>query len=108
MLVRGFLLAFASLYIGEGGSMAAEAACLGTPVIWVSPIKCGYLNVLTERYGLVEQTTDLARARERAEAWLRQPTLRERAAEGRRRLLADSEDPLEFMVHVVDEYALDR
>jgi hypothetical protein len=100
------LLAFASLYIGEGGSMAAEAACLGTPALWVSPIECGYLNVLAEKYGLIEKISDPGKVRERAEAWLCQPALRERAAEGHRRLLADSEDPLEFMVKVVDEYGL--
>ena len=102
------LLAFASLYIGEGGSMAAEAACLGTPVIWASPIKCGYLNVLTERYGLVEQMTDIEEIGARAEAWLLDRDVRERAAEGHRRLLADAEDPLDFMVNVIDAHALGR
>jgi hypothetical protein len=100
------LLAFASLYIGEGGSMAAEAACLGTPGLWTSPVECGYLNVLAEKYGLIEKILDPEKVRERAEAWLCQPALRERAAEGHRRLLADSEDPLDFMVKVVDEYGI--
>ena len=100
------LLAFASLYVGEGGSMAAEAACLGTPAIWMSPIQCGYLNVLTRRYGLIEQTTNLAEVRELALRWLKDPSLRERARRAHRQLLADSEDPLDFMVEVVDTHAL--
>lgn len=100
------LLAFARLYIGEGGSMAAEAACLGTPAIWISSIRCGYLNVLTRRYGLVEQISDMEEVRARAIRHLTEPSMREAAQRAHRRLLADSEDPLEFMVEVVDRFAL--
>jgi len=99
------LLAFARLYVGEGGSMAAEAACLGTPAVWVSTLRCGYLNALT-RYGLLEQVSDLGRAQRRAERWLSEPAMQERAARAHRRLLTDSENGLEFMLRVVDRYAL--
>jgi predicted glycosyltransferase len=102
------LLAFARLYVGEGGSMAAEAACLGTPAVWVSSLRCGYLNILVRKYGLVEQVGDLHEARQRAERWLTEPAMRERARRARERLLADSEDPLPFMLGVVDRYALRR
>ncbi len=100
------LLAFARLYVGEGGSMAAEAACLGTPVIWMSCIRCGYLNVLSRRYGLVEQTTDLDEVRRRAIRWLTDPAMQQAARQRHRRLLEDSEDPLEFMVGIVDRFGL--
>jgi len=63
------------------------------------------LNVLADRYGLLEKVTDPERVLERAEAWLCDPDLRKRAAEGHRRLISDSEDPLGFMVAVVDECA---
>ena len=100
------LLAFAKVYVGEGGSMATEAACLGTPAIWMSPLKWGYLNVLAGKYGLVEQTTDLDEVYESALRWLTSPSLQQKASRARRQLLADSDDPLEFMVAVVDRYAL--
>ena len=46
------VLAFASLYIGEGGSMATEAAILGTPAIFVSPLSAGVFQYL-ETYDLM-------------------------------------------------------
>lgn len=49
------VLAAASLYVGDSGTMAAEAALLGTPSFrlssWAGPD--GYLRELEERYGLV-------------------------------------------------------
>jgi predicted glycosyltransferase len=99
------LLAFAGLYIGEGASMAAEAACLGTPAIWVSPLRWGFINLLKE-YGLVEQTADVREAKSLALRWLADPAVRERVGRGRQRLLDDSEDPLELMLQLVDECAL--
>lgn len=102
------LLAFARLYVGEGGSMAAEAACLGTPAIYLSPLRSGHLNVLAECYGLVGQTTDLQVATEWAKRWLTDPALREQARKAHERLLQDSGDPLDFMVQTVDKYARRR
>ena len=99
------LLAFARLYVGEGGSMAAEAACLGTPAVWISSLRCGYLNILVRKYGLVDQVTDLAQARRRAELRLTDPAVQEAARSARRRLLADSEDPLPFILAMVDRCA---
>ncbi|HOZ14483.1 MAG TPA: DUF354 domain-containing protein [Tenuifilaceae bacterium] len=49
-------LAFASIYIGEGATMASEAGVLGTPSIYVSTI-VRYYNVDQEKYGLVHNFT---------------------------------------------------
>jgi len=35
------VLAFASLYVGEGASMASESACVGTPAIYVNTLTAG-------------------------------------------------------------------
>lgn len=37
-------LKFANLYIGEGASMASEAACLGTPAYYINSLKVGYID----------------------------------------------------------------
>jgi len=37
-------LSFAHLYIGEGGTMASEAACLGTPSIYINELDMGYIK----------------------------------------------------------------
>jgi len=45
-------MSFAHLYIGEGGSMASEAACLGTPSIYINQLDMGYVKE-EARYGLL-------------------------------------------------------
>ncbi|WP_266081728.1 DUF354 domain-containing protein [Haladaptatus caseinilyticus] len=47
------LLAFANLFVGEGATMAAESAVLGTPAIYVNTLTMGYTDELDERYGLL-------------------------------------------------------
>lgn len=48
------LLYYASLYIGEGGSMATEAGILGTPNILINTLAkyCGIHNELQDKYSL--------------------------------------------------------
>jgi predicted glycosyltransferase len=46
-------LAYASLYVGEGATMASEAAMLGTPSIYVNSTVPGYCQELEKRYGLI-------------------------------------------------------
>lgn len=48
------VLAFADAYIGEGGTMASEAACLGAPAIYLNSLRLGYCEE-EERYGLLQQ-----------------------------------------------------
>lgn len=47
------LMYYSNLYIGEGVTMASESAVLGTPSIFISTRKLGYLDELEDRYGLV-------------------------------------------------------
>jgi predicted glycosyltransferase len=46
------LLASADLYVGEGATMAAESAVLGTPAVYVNTLSMGYTEWL-EAYGLL-------------------------------------------------------
>lgn len=45
-------LAFADAYIGEGTTMAAEAAVLGTPAVLLNPLRVGYC-LEVEKFGLM-------------------------------------------------------
>ncbi len=45
-------MAFADLYIGEGGTMASEAACMGTPAIYVNSLDAGVFHE-EEKYHLL-------------------------------------------------------
>lgn len=47
------LLAYASLFVGEGGTTATESAVLGTPAVLINTIAAGTLAELEERYGLL-------------------------------------------------------
>lgn len=47
------VLAMASLYIGDGATMASEAAVLGVPAIFVSPLRLRYIDHLERDCGLV-------------------------------------------------------
>lgn len=60
------LLYYAGLYIGEGATMASEAAMLGTPSIYTSTLTLGYLEELDEKYHLVHRYTNGSTAVEKA------------------------------------------
>ncbi|WP_338729751.1 DUF354 domain-containing protein [Haladaptatus sp. DJG-WS-42] len=47
------LLGAADLFIGEGATMAAESAVLGTPAVYVNSLTMGYTDELDEAYGLL-------------------------------------------------------
>ncbi|MCO8129279.1 DUF354 domain-containing protein [Acidimicrobiia bacterium EGI L10123] len=59
------VLAAADLFVGDSGSMAAEAGVLGTPALrlssWVGPVR-GYLGRMERDYGLVRCFTPDTRA----------------------------------------------
>ena len=46
------ILAFASLYIGEGATTASEASILGTPAIYINPMQVCYCKDQEENYDL--------------------------------------------------------
>ena len=58
------ILAFATLVIGESPSMATEAALLGVPTVLASSWagRCGNMQVLENRFGLMRVFTDSALA----------------------------------------------
>jgi predicted glycosyltransferase len=51
------LLYYATMYVGEGGTMASESACLGTPAIYVNTLTMGYIQELENKYGLLFRIT---------------------------------------------------
>ncbi len=101
------LLAFARLYVGEGSSMASEAACLGTPAVYLSPeSRRGYLDEMERRYGHVTTVHSVRDASERSREWLADDGMKRKAADAHRRLLAECDDPVEFMLDVIRHFAL--
>jgi hypothetical protein len=103
------LLAHADLFVGESATMAAEAAVLGTPAVYISNWELGYTHELEHRYGLLynfvgedreaRQRDGLAKARE-----LLDDTETDWAAR-RARLLADKVDTTAVVHEQVTELA---
>jgi predicted glycosyltransferase len=95
------LLAFADLFVGEGATMAAESAVLGTPAIYVNTLTMGYTDELDERYELLfnyQQEDRHERALEKAVSILEEDTDWQRRRE---RLLDDKIDTTDVVLHAL-------
>ncbi len=99
------LLAYSSLYIGEGATMASEAALLGIPSIYVNPLTAGSLEE-EERYGLLYRIPDENEAIKRAIALMNTAGVRADWQRKRQRLLQDKIDVTAWMVDFVEGYVL--
>jgi predicted glycosyltransferase len=102
------LLYYATLYIGEGATIASECAVLGTPAIYVNTLRLGYLDEQEERYGLVFNFSDPEMAQQQAIAraigLLQSPGLKEAWQSRRQKMLKDKIDVTRFMVELVEKY----
>jgi predicted glycosyltransferase len=102
------VLAFARMLVGESATMAAEAAVLGVPAVYISPFGRGFTDDLG-RYGLVENFTE-ARFRDDWVEFVRRmasrPTLGDDAKAARERMLGDKVDVTAWMLEFFErEYA---
>lgn len=99
-------LSFSSLYIGEGASMASEAAVLGTPSIYVSNTRRGYLDELEEKYGLAYTISDSKVALDKAISLLEDEELKKEWQSKRQKMLKEKIDVVEFMVNAIEGYEI--
>ena len=96
------LLAFASLAMVEGGTMAAECAILGTPAICLGTYDFGYLRALENDYGLIFRPGSMEGAIEKAEELLANSDLKNVWQEKRKKMLAESDDVVKFQMEMID------
>jgi predicted glycosyltransferase len=96
-------LAFATLFIGEGATMASESAILGTPSIYINT-----LNPLTireqEEYGLLFNYRNAEGVLEKALELLNRTDLKEEFQLKRERLLSDKIDVTAFTIWFIENY----
>lgn len=97
------LLYYASLYIGEGGSTAAEAAILGVPSIFVSPLKLGYMEELKNRYGLMYTTGSENELMATIDKIKSNITIKEQWQEKRNLMLSEKIDVVQFMMKLIEQ-----
>lgn len=95
-------LYYASLYIGEGATMASECAVLGTPAIYVNTLTAGTLEEQEKRYGLIIQCKDNSRVGDIAINLLRNNNLRKEWDEKRKRMLLEKNNTTKYMCSIVE------
>ncbi len=103
------VLAAADLFVGDSGSMAAEAGVLGTPALrlssWVGPVK-GYLGRMERDYGLVRCFSPDTRAGFEAAldgVLADLPAAKAAARDAAARLVADCDDVTAWYRALVEE-----
>ncbi len=98
------LISYSSLCIGEGATMASEAAILGVPSIYVSSTQRGYLNELEEKYGLAYTLQKRDEGLHKAIEILGDKSCREKWQLKRDRMLSEKVDVVEFMVETIEQF----
>jgi predicted glycosyltransferase len=97
------ILAHASLFIGEGSTMASESACLGTPAIYINSLEVGYCTE-QEKFGLVYNFRQVDGAIAKAEELLQDASLLQKSQECRERMLQEKIDVSAFLLWFVENY----
>lgn len=100
------LLYYATMYIGEGATIAAEAAMLGTPALYVNTLQLGYLNELEKKYELVynfsDQINGQKEALEKAIHLLKNENLKKEWLQKKDQMLKESVDVTNFMTELIN------
>jgi hypothetical protein len=101
------LLYYASLYIGEGATMATESALLGTPSIYISSLAgtMGNFEELEKDYHLLYSFDDAGSALKKASEILGDPGYRSVMGERLKKLFSDKIDVTDFMVRLIERYS---
>jgi uncharacterized protein len=96
-------LYYATLYIGEGATMALECAMLGTPAIYVNTLSAGTLKE-QEKYGLISWFMGSDGVLEKAKELLFMPDLKEEYQFRRMNMIKNKIDLTSFMVWFIENY----
>ena len=98
------VLAFAHLYIGEGATMASEAAILGTPAIYINTLSLGYLEELEADYQLVFCFKEADAAPQTIDRLLQKDNIKFEWSKRRTLLLENKIDTTRWIVNYLDNY----
>lgn len=98
------LISYATLYIGEGATMASESGVLGTPWIFVSRERRGYLDDQERAYGLGYSVQSWKEAIAKAEYLLAQVELKDEWGKRRAHMLREKRDVASFIVSFINDW----
>ncbi|MFC1705822.1 DUF354 domain-containing protein [Planctomycetota bacterium] len=96
------LLSYCSLYLGEGATMASEAAVLGVPSIYLNPLRMGYVEEQERKYGLLYSARDKNEATRKAVSLLEDAETAEKWQQRRRHMLDDKVDVTAWTVDCLE------
>ena len=106
------VMAFASLYIGDSQTMAAEAGVLGTPFVRFNDFvgRLSYLNELENDYrlGFGHKTNDVEGFFASIQRWLDMPDRKEVCAQRRQKMLSEKIDYAKFLTWFIENYPESR
>lgn len=102
------VMAFASLYIGDSQTMAAEAGVLGTPFVRFNDFvgRLAYLNELENDYhlGFGHKTEDVEGFYSSIQKWLDTPDRKVICEERRQKMLSEKIDYAQFLTWFIENY----
>lgn len=100
------LLYYATMYIGEGATMATEAGILGTPSIYISPLvgTMGNFVELEKEYDLIYSFRDPQLAIAKSIELVDNKNLKQDWLHKREKLLKDKIDVTKFMTDFIENY----
>lgn len=102
------VLFYATLVAGEGATMAAEAAVNGTPAVYISNLRPGYLKYLEKKYGLVMsfgmEEKDIQMAIKTARTLMGRPGGKSNSARQADKVQEDHIDVTQFMIETVEAF----
>ena len=106
------VMAFASLYLGDSQTMAAEAGVLGTPFVRFNDFvgRLSYLNELENDYhlGFGHKTNDVVGFYASIQRWLDLPDRKEICAQRRQKMLSEKIDYAQFLTWFIENYPESR
>lgn len=94
---------YATLFIGEGATMASECAILGTPAIYINSMEAGTINE-QEKRGLVYHFRNGARVLEKVKKMLADDNLKRDTQLKSEKLISDNIDLTAFLVWFIENY----
>ena len=97
------VLAKATLFIGEGATMASEAGVLGTPAIYVNSLERCY-NEDQEKYGTVFNFRTSEGVVDKVNELIADQSLKQKTQQGRIRMLNEKINVTAFLVWFMEQY----
>jgi uncharacterized protein len=103
------ILSFAEIYVGEGATMASEAALLGVPSVYINPLSLGFLEELESKYELIYNFKESKEAITKITDLLESnDNLKSIWKNKREKILKDSVDVTKFIIDACKKYDLHK